>query len=176
MLSAESAAGDYPVEAVTTMNNVAESVESDEIYRQVIEAQRTAARSGVSDAITVAAREVAETTRVKAICCFSHSGTTALLAARERPRVPIIALTPLTGTARRLALSWGLHCVVVPEVDRFKMAVVSAARAAREHGFAGEDDRIVVTAGIPFGVAGSTNILRVATANERAIFEGGGED
>ena len=125
------------------MNNVAEAVEHDDIYRQVIEAQRTAARSGVSDAITVAAREVAETTQVKAICCFSHSGTTALLAARERPRVPIIALTPLVGTARRLALSWGLHCVVVPEVDRFKMAVVSAARVAREHGFAerGRPDR-----------------------------------
>jgi pyruvate kinase len=176
MLSAESAAGDYPLQAVATMNNVAESVEHDEIYRQVIEAQRTAARSGVSDAITVAAREVAETTQVKAICCFSHSGTTALLAARERPRVPIIALTPLTGTARRLALSWGLHCLVVPEVDRFKMAVVSAARAAREHGFAAEDDRIVVTAGIPFGVSGTTNILRVALCNERAIYEGGGED
>ncbi len=176
MLSAESAAGDYPVEAVTTMNAVAEAVEHDDIFRQVIEAQRITARSGVSDAITLAAREVAETTQVKAICCFSHSGTTALLAARERPRVPIIALTPLTGTARRLALSWGLHCAVVPEVDRFKMAVVSAARIAREHGFAGEEDRIVVTAGIPFGVAGSTNILRVAVANERAIFEGGGED
>jgi pyruvate kinase len=176
MLSAESAAGEYPVEAVTTMNNVAEAVESDEIYRQVIEAQRTAALSSVSDAITVAAREVAETTQVKAICCFSHSGRTALLAARERPRVPIIALTPLAGTARRLALSWGLHTVLVPEVDRFKMAVVSAARVAREHGFAAEDERIVVTAGIPFGVSGSTNILRVALANERAIFEGGGED
>ncbi|MFO1207999.1 MAG: pyruvate kinase [Amaricoccus sp.] len=176
MLSAESAAGDFPVQAVTTMNNVAESVEHDDIFRQVIEAQRTSGHHGVSDAITVAAREVAETTQVKAICCFSHSGTTALLAARERPRVPIIALTPLVGTARRLALSWGLHCVVVPEVDRFKMAVVSAARVAREHGFAAEDDRIVVTAGIPFGVAGSTNILRVAIANERAIYEGGGED
>ena len=176
MLSAESAAGDFPVQAVTTMNNVAEAVEHDDIFRQVIEAQRTSGRHGVSDAITVAAREVAETTQVKAICCFSHSGTTALLAARERPRVPIIALTPLVGTARRLALSWGLHCAVVPEVDRFKMAVVSAARIAREHGFAAEDDRIVVTAGIPFGVAGSTNILRVAIANERAIYEGGGED
>ena len=119
---------------------------------------------------------MAETTKVKAICCFSHSGTTALLAARERPRVPIIALTPKVDTARRLALSWGLHCVVVPEVDRFKLAVVNAARVAREHGFASLDDRIVVTAGIPFGVAGSTNILRVATANERAIYEGGGED
>ena len=176
MLSAESAAGDYPIEAVTMMNNVAESVEDDDIYRQVIEAQRSAGRSGVSDAITVAAREVAETTKVKAICCFSHSGTTALLAARERPRVPIIAMTPLVRTARRLTLSWGLHCVVVPEVDRFKSAVVSAARAARDHGFAASDDRIVVTAGIPFGVAGSTNILRVATCNERAIFEGGAED
>ncbi len=176
MLSAESAAGDYPIEAVTMMDNVAQSVEGDEIYRQVIEAQRSAGRSGVSDAITVAAREVAETTQVKAICCFSHSGTTALLAARERPRVPIIALTPLIRSARRMTLSWGLHCVVVPEVDRFKMAVVSAARAAREHGFAALEDRIVVTAGIPFGVAGSTNILRVATCNERAIFEGGAED
>jgi len=176
MLSAESAAGDYPIDAVTTMSNVAEAVEGDEIYRQVIEAQRTAARSGVSDAITVAAREIAETTKVKAICCFSHSGTTALLAARERPRVPIIAMTPLVRTARRMALSWGLHCVVIPEVDRFKMAVVSAARAARDQGFALPDDRIVVTAGIPFGVAGSTNILRVATCNERAIFEGGAED
>ncbi len=176
MLSAESAAGDYPLQAVAMMNDVAESVEHDDIYRQVIEAQRTAAHTGVSDAITVAAREVAETTKVKAICCFSHSGTTALLAARERPRVPVIALTPLIGTARRLTLTWGLHCVVVPEVDRFKMAVVSAARTAREYGFANEDDRIVVTAGIPFGVAGTTNILRVAIANERAIFEGGGED
>ncbi len=176
MLSAESAAGDYPVEAVTTMNNVAESVEGDDIYRQVIEASRTATRRSVADAITVAAREVAETTNVKAICCFSNSGTTALLAARERPKVPILALTPLVSTARRLALTWGLHCVVVDEVDRFKMAVISAARAAREHGFATEDDRIVVTAGIPFGVAGSTNILRVALCNERAIYEGAGED
>ena len=176
MLSAESAAGEYPVEAVTTMSNVAEAVEGDGIYRQVIEASRVAGSTGVSDAITVAAREVAETTKVKAICCFSHSGTTALLAARERPRVPIIALTPLIGTARRLALSWGLHTVVVPEVERFKMAVVNAARAAREGGFATEEDRIVVTAGIPFGVSGSTNILRVAPCSEKAIYEGGAED
>ena len=176
MLSAELAAGEYPIEAVRTMNDVAVSVEGDEIYRQVIEAQRASARSGVSDAITSAAREIAETTKVKAICCFSHTGTTALLVARERPRVPIIALTPFIGTARRLALSWGLHCVVTERVDRFKMAVVSAARAARADGFATEDERIVVTAGVPFNTPGSTNILRVATANERAIYEGGGED
>ncbi len=176
MLSAESASGEYPVEAVTMMNDVAISVESDAIYRQVIEASRTPFRQRVSDAITVAAREVAETTQVKAICCFSHSGTTAMLAARERPRVPIIALTPLIGTARQLALSWGLHCVVTESVDRFKMAVINAARVARDHGFATEEDRIIVTAGIPFGKPGTTNILRVAPCNERQIFEGGAED
>jgi pyruvate kinase len=176
MLSAESAAGDYPIEAVTTMNNVAISVEGDEVYRQIIEAARTPSRKGVSDAITVAAREIAETTQVKAICCFSHTGTTALLAARERPKVPIIALTPFQATARRLALSWGLHCVVTESVDRFKMAVVQAARAARADGFAEEEDRIVVTAGVPFNTPGSTNILRVSLCNERAIFEGGPED
>ncbi len=172
MLSAESAAGDYPVEAVTTMSNVAEEVEKDDIYRQVIEASRTPSGARVSDAITVAARQVAETTNVKAICCFTHSGTTATLAARERPRVPIIALTPLAKTARRLSLTWGLHCAITPEVERFKMAVVGAARAAREDGFASGNDKIVVTAGVPFNVPGSTNILRVAPVKEKLIYEG----
>ena len=176
MLSAESAAGDYPVEAVATMNSVAVAVESDGIYRQVIESSRTPSRARVSDAMTVAARQVAETTDIKAICCFSHTGSTALLAARERPRVPIIAITPLVGTARRLALSWGLHCVVTDDVDRFKMAVVSAARAARDYGFATDEEKIVVVAGIPFGQPGSTNILRVAFCDERKIYAGGGED
>jgi pyruvate kinase len=175
MLSAESAAGDYPVEAVTTMNNVAEAVEGDEIYRQIIEAARTPSRPGVSDAITVAARQIAETTQVKAICCFSHSGTTALLAARERPMVPILALTPIAGTARRLTLTWGLHCAITPAVERFKMAVVQAARACRAFGFATEQDRIIVTAGVPFNQSGTTNILRVAPVDERKIFEGGQE-
>jgi pyruvate kinase len=170
MLSAESAAGDYPIEAVTTMSNVAVSVEADPIYRQVIEASRTPARHRVADAITVAAREVAETTDVAAIACFTHSGTTALLAARERPSVPIIALTPLLRTARRLALSWGLHCVVTEEVDRFKMAVLSAVRAARAYGFGSDGDMIVVTAGVPFNTPGSTNILRVAPVQEELIF------
>ncbi|MEM9813630.1 MAG: pyruvate kinase, partial [Pseudomonadota bacterium] len=175
MLSAESAAGDYPIEAVTTMNNVAEEVEADGIYRQVIEASRMAASTTVSDAITAAAREVAETTNVNAICCFTHSGTTASLMARERPRVPIIALTPKTATARRLTLTWGLHCAVTAELDRFKMAVVSAARVARTDGFGTEEDYIVVTAGVPFNRPGTTNILRVAPLDERKIFDGGPE-
>ncbi len=162
MLSAESAAGDYPVEAVRTMSDVAVEVEDDPTYTDIIESSRKAFRQSIADGITVAAREIAETTEVKAICCFTHSGTTALKAARERPRVPIIALTPLVDTARRLCLSWGMHCVITAEIGRFKLAVVQAARAASRYGFGDDDDSIIVTAGIPFNMAGTTNILRVA--------------
>jgi pyruvate kinase len=170
MLSAESAAGSYPIEAVTTMDNVAVEVELDPTYTQIIESSRAARRASVADGIVAAAREIAETTDIKAIACFTQSGTTALLVARERPRVPIIALTPLVGTARRLALSWGCNCVITGVMDRFKMAVVSAARAALDEGFATKDDQIVVTAGVPFNVPGSTNILRVAPCDERLIY------
>jgi pyruvate kinase len=170
MLSAESAAGSYPIEAVTTMNNVAVEVESDPTYTQIIEASRKAVRTTVADGIVAAAREIAETTEVKAICCFTQSGTTAALVARERPRAPIIALTPLVGTARRLCMTWGTNCVITDKVDRFKGAVVSAARAARALGIAEESDQIVVTAGVPFNVTGTTNILRVAPCEERLIF------
>ena len=170
MLSAESAAGDFPIEAVTTMNNVAIEVENDPNYVDIIAAQRGGKKHTIADGIVVAAREIAETTDIKAICCFSQSGTTALLVSRERPHVPIIALTPLVGTARRLCLSWGMHCVMTGTVERFKMAVVSAARAAREYQFATEKDQIVVTAGVPFNQPGTTNILRVAPVEERLIF------
>jgi pyruvate kinase len=170
MLSAESAAGQYPIEAVTTMNNVAISVESDPTYRDVIEASRTAKRQTVADGIVAAAREIAETTDIKAICCFSQTGTTVSLVARERPRVPILALTPLIGTARRLCLTWGTTCVVTEEQDRFKGAVISAVRAALKYGFAKESDQIVLTAGVPFNVQGTTNILRIAPCDERLIY------
>lgn len=171
MLSAESAAGQYPIEAVTTMNSVAIEVEHDQTYLDQVDASRVKSRSGVADGIVAAAREIAETTDIKAICCFTQSGTTALLTSRERPRVPIIALTPLRGTARRLCLSWGTNCfVTAAEIDRFKAAVVSAARAARSAEFATEEDQIVVTAGVPFNVPGTTNILRVAPCDERQIF------
>jgi pyruvate kinase len=170
MLSAESAAGNFPVEAVTTMNNVAVEVENDPTYTDIIENTRSAKRTTVADGIVAAAREIAETTNVKAICCFTQSGTTALLTARERPRVPIIALTSQRETARRLSLSWGTNCTMTPDVERFKMAVVAAARAARKLVMASETDQIVVTAGVPFNQAGTTNILRVAPCEERLIF------
>ncbi|HMO08723.1 MAG TPA: pyruvate kinase [Paracoccaceae bacterium] len=172
MLSAESAAGHYPIEAVRTMDNVAKSVETDATYREVIEASRKAKRETIADAIVAAAREIAETTPIQAICCFSQTGTTVSLVARERPRVPILALTPLMGTARRLCMTWGTHCAICPPQDRFKGAVIAAVQAARAAGFATDKDHVVVTAGVPFNVQGTTNILRVAPCDERLIYRG----
>ena len=170
MLSAESAAGQYPVDAVRTMDAVAMEVETDPTYWDVTRASRGGMRETHADAIVVAAREIAEATAIKAICCFSQSGTTARLIARERPRVPIIAMTHIREAARQLVLSWGLHCVITGKLERFKQAVVNSARAARSEGFAEESDHIVVTAGVPFNVPGSTNILRIAPCEERLIF------
>lgn len=171
MLSAESAAGLFPIEAVTTMNNVAIEVEHDPTYTSILEAGRSVKGKTVADSIVAAAREISETTDIKAIACFTFSGTTASLTARERPRVPIIALTANIDTARRLSLTWGTNCVITGPVDRFKMAVVAAVRAAVSQGFAEEHDQIAVTAGVPFNQAGTTNILRVAPCEERLIFK-----
>ena len=170
MLSAESAAGQFPIQAVETMNNVAIEVENDPTYTEVMEASRRAKRNSVADGIVSAAREIAETTDIKAICCFTQTGTTALLTARERPRVPIIALSSEIETARRLALTWGTNCVLSGNKTRFKEAVVSAVRAALAEGLANETEQVVITAGVPFNITGTTNILRVAPCNERMIY------
>jgi len=170
MLSAESAAGSFPIEAVTTMNNVAIEVENDPTYRDVINASRGGDKKPVADAIVSAAREIAETTNIKLICCFSESGSTVALTARERPNVPILALTSRQATARRMCLTWGCHCVKVGSVGRFKEAVISAVRSATAEGLADKTDLIVVTAGVPFGQSGSTNILRIAPCDERLIY------
>ncbi len=175
MLSAESAAGQYPVEAVSMMDSVARNVETGELYHIAMGMGVGIERRTVADAITAAARSVAEATDVKAICCFTHSGTTAMLAARERPGVPILALTPFDRTARRLSVVWGLHCMITAPVERFKLAVVNAIRAAKRDGFAEMADNIIVTAGVPFNMPGTTNILRVAPMDERLIYESGVE-
>ena len=166
MLSAESAAGDYPVEAVTTMDHVARSVESDPNYREVIEASRKADRNTVADGIVAAAREIAETTDISAICAHTQSGTTVSLVARERPRVPILALSPIPTVLRRLCLTWGTHCVATVPLNRFREAVISGVKIAREFGFANEKQQIVITAGVPINDACTTNILRVASCDE----------
>lgn len=171
MLSAESAAGSFPIEAVQTMDNVAQEVEADPTYTEIIESSRKAQRNTVADGIVAAAREIAEAAHIAAICCYSQSGVTALLVARERPRVPILALTNEIRTARRLCLTWGTNCVLSGPVDRFKDAVIAAVRAAKAEDMAKEDDMIVITAGVPFNTPGSTNILRVAPCAERLIYQ-----
>lgn len=170
MLSAESAAGAYPIEAVKTMDSVARSVEADANYRAIIEASRSAKLHSVADAIVTAAREIAETTDIAAICAFTQSGTTVSLVARERPRVPILAMSPVPTVLRRLCLTWGTHCVSTARLTRFKEAVVNSTRAARDFGFADETRQVVVMAGVPFNVPGTTNIVRIAPCDERLIY------
>ncbi|MBV0891340.1 pyruvate kinase [Paracoccus sp. Z118] len=171
MLSAESAAGRFPVQAVQTMDAVARSVESDPVYREVIESSRGAGnRTTIADSIAVAAREIAETTDIAAICAFTQSGTTVRLAARERPRVPIIAMSSQLDVMRRMALVWGAHCVLTPPLNRFREAVVNSILAAREFEFADSTRNLIIIAGVPFNTAGSTNILRVSPCDERLIY------
>ncbi len=162
MLSAESAAGQYPVEAVSMMNAIAVQVEKDPTYPGIINAQRSEPEATGADAISLAARQIAETLRLSAIVTYTASGTTGLRAARERPRVPIIALSPVVETARRLSLVWGLHCVVTPDASDLDDMVDRACRIAFAEGFGRAGDRIIVTAGVPLRTPGATNLLRIA--------------
>ncbi len=162
MLSAESAAGEYPVEAVETMNRIAEQIEKDVLYRPGIEAQQVEPDPTSADALCAAARQVASTLNASAIVNFTSSGSTALRSARQRPETQVMALTPEMATARRLALAWGLYCVHTEDVIGFTDMVSKACAIAREEGFAKVGGKIVVTAGVPFGTPGKTNILRVA--------------
>jgi pyruvate kinase len=171
MLSAESAAGKYPVEAVATMNRIAEKVETDPLYAGIINAQRSQPQATGADAISLAAREIAETLGLSAIVTYTASGTTGLRAARERPQVPIIALSPILGTARRLSLLWGTHCVVSPDATDLDDMVDRACRIAAEEKFGAKGDRIIITAGVPLRTPGSTNMLRIAYigADEKSV-------
>ncbi|MCT8988778.1 pyruvate kinase [Chelativorans sp. SCAU2101] len=162
MLSAESAAGQYPVEAVATMNAIAREVERDPNYHDVINAQRTPPEPTGADAISLAARQIAETLNLSAIITYTSSGTTGLRAARERPRVPIIALSPVVETARRLSLVWGTHCVVSEDANDLDDMVDRACRIAYEEQFAKPGDRVIITAGVPLRTPGATNMLRIA--------------
>ncbi|MFN4354554.1 pyruvate kinase [Parvibaculum sp.] len=162
MLSAESAAGQYPVEAVNMMNRIAQSVESDPTYPGIIYAQHAEPEATGADAISAAAHSVADTLNAAAIVCWTNSGSTGLRAARERPLFPIVALTPVHATARRLALVWGLHCVLTEDAKDLEDLSDRACRIAFQEGFAQPGQRIVVTAGVPLGTPGATNMLRVA--------------
>ncbi len=163
MLSGESAVGAYPEEAVAMMDRVARSVEGDPQFHASIIAARGEPDATTADAITAAARQVAETLKAAAIVCYTASGSTGLRASRERPEVPILVLTPVVQTARRLALAWGVHCVRTEDATSFLDMVIRAGRVAEGEGFAATGDRLVITAGVPFGSPGRTNILRIAT-------------
>jgi pyruvate kinase len=162
MLSAETAAGQYPIEAVAMMDRIIYRVEHDPLYRKLIDAERHEPEATSADAITAAARQVARTISAAAIVTFSSTGSTTLRAARERPAVPIMGLTPRTGTARRLALAWGVHSVQTEDVHSFGEMVTKAIEVACREEFAKSGQRLVVTAGVPFGTPGATNILRIA--------------
>lgn len=162
MLSAESAAGDFPVEAVETMDRIAQEVEQDPNYRTIIHAQRPEPEATGADAISAAARQIAETLSLAAVVCYTSSGATGLRASRERPSVPVIALSPVVATARRLSLAWGLHCVVSEDASGEEDMVDRACRISFSEGFAKPGQRIIITAGVPFGTPGSTNMLRIA--------------
>jgi len=162
MLSAESAAGQYPVEAVATMNRIAEEVERDPTYRGVIQAQRADPEATGADAIAAAARQIAETLDLSAIICWTFSGSTALRVARERPQPPVVAISPNVATGRRLSLVWGVHCVIAEDAHDQDDMVERACRIAFAEGFAKTGRRVIIVAGVPLGTPGATNMLRIA--------------
>ena len=162
MLSAETAAGQHPIEAAAMMNRIVERVEADPNFRKIMDADHPEPEPTSADAITAAARQVAGTLSAAAIATFTTSGSTTLRAARERPPVPILCLTPNLATARRLALAWGIHGVHTSDVTDVDEMVANACWHAVEQGFAEPGQRLVVTAGMPFGTPGRTNLLRVA--------------
>ncbi|WP_247872330.1 pyruvate kinase [Azospirillum sp. TSO35-2] len=162
MLSAETASGDYPVEAVSIMDRIARRVEHDPLYRTIMDAQHPDPQQTAADAITAAARQVAHTIQAAAIVTYTTSGSTTLRAARERPEVPILCLTSALETARRMQMVFGVHAVHTDDVANFSEMVQKATRAAHADGLAAEGQRLVITAGVPFGTPGNTNILRIA--------------
>ena len=162
MLSAETASGDYPVEATAMMDRIMTTVEQDPRHRRMLEGDQADPERTSADAITHAARRVARTLHAAAIVTYSTSGATTLRAARERPEVPILGLTPSVAIARRLALAWGVNSLLTEDARNFDDMVARACRLAAAQGYATAGQRIVITAGMPVGTPGATNTLHVA--------------
>lgn len=166
MLSAESASGKYPLEAVAMMDRIARNTQSDPSFYTGLAAQHPDLQPTQADAITSAARQIADTVQAVAIATYTTSGSTTLRAVRERPRVPVLCLTSSLQTARRLALSFGVHAVHTADIASFPEMVQKAAQIAQNDGIAKTGDRMVITAGVPFGQPGNTNVLRLAVIGE----------
>ncbi len=161
MLSAETAAGDYPVETVEIMDRIIQRVEGDPLCKRTREADRIIPEETDNDAISAAARQVAQTIKAKAIVTYTTTGSTSYRVARERPETMILSLTPKVETARKLALCWGVHSAVTPDAADFSAMVKGARKVAKAEKIAGRGESLVVTAGVPFGTPGATNILRI---------------
>jgi len=166
MLSAETAAGKYPVESVKMMNRIIERVERDSVWRSTMDANHPEPEATSADAISAAARQAAHTLSAAAIVTYTTSGSTTLPAARERPDVPIIGLTPNQGTARRLAVVWGVHSIYTSDAKDFEDMTSKAGQHVFYDGFAHPGERIIITAGVPFGTPGATNLIRIARVED----------
>jgi pyruvate kinase len=162
MLSAETAAGRYPIESVAMMDRIACRVQRDPLYQTMLEGTRIEHEHTAPDAISAAACQVAGMVGAAAIVSYTTSGATALRAARERPEAPILVLTSNLGTARRLAVLWGAHCVHTSDIKNFADMVQKAVRIAHREQIAELGERVIITAGVPFGTPGATNVLRIA--------------
>jgi pyruvate kinase len=168
MLSAESAAGQFPVEAVATMNRIAEEVESEDTYHTIMNAQHAEPEATGADAIAAATRQIAETLDLSAIVCWTSSGSTGLRVSRERPQVPIVAISPNLATGRKLSVAWGIHCVVAEDARDQDDMVERACRIAFKDGFAKAGRRVIIVAGVPLGTPGATNMIRIAFVGAEA--------
>jgi pyruvate kinase len=164
MLSAESAAGDYPLESVTMMDRIIERVERDPHWPELMEAEHGSLEDFDTDVLVTAARRAADVRGTTCLVAFTSTGGTALRLARERPFQPVLALTPNPATAHRLCLVWGLEPRVAPDPDSLESMTAEAVEIAVDLGLAPPGCRILIVAGTPFGAPGSANILRLAHA------------
>jgi len=163
MLSAETAAGQWPEEAVAMMDRIAAKVEGDETYRARIRMHAPPPDKTTADALSHACMTIAETLTIEAIVVFTGSGSTARRVARERPGVPMMVLTPSLLTARRMGLVWGAYAVATKDIGSFEEMIAKGKRMALRHGFGEAGSKLIMLAGVPFGVPGSTNLLHVVT-------------
>jgi pyruvate kinase len=162
MLSAESAVGKYPIEAIRTMDRIANEVENDPVYGALVHATRTPPQATAADAIAAAAHAVADTLKLACIICYTATGSTALRVARERPGLSVLGLSPVLGTGRKLAAVWGVHCVLTSDPENQAAMVRKACRIAFDEGFAKAGEGVIIVAGVPLGSPGTTNMVRIA--------------
>uniref|UniRef100_A4XW12 Pyruvate kinase n=1 Tax=Ectopseudomonas mendocina (strain ymp) TaxID=399739 RepID=A4XW12_ECTM1 len=163
MLSAETASGDYPLETVQMMSKIIRQVENGPDYQSQLDVGRPQAEATASDAISCAIRRISSILPVAALVNYTESGSSSLRASRERPKAPILSLTPSLTTARRLTVAWGIYSVVNERLRRVEEVTSTALEIAQAQGMAKRGETVVITAGEPFGQPGSTNSLRIET-------------